>query len=161
MKRGLSVILLFAFAASASAQVSKSGTGVMPTSASSDAAPKPVNPNLAPSQIFSRARPSVVVIIASDQNDQREALGSGFIVDHGKIITNHHVVEGMNQAYVVFFSSRGRQRATGPDCTCSRHREPLCRQVWIETEGHDNSLNCYRRGMRRDVGPLGAAQTRL
>jgi S1-C subfamily serine protease len=23
-------------------------------------------------------------------------------VDHGKIITNHHVVEGMNQAYVVF-----------------------------------------------------------
>ncbi len=68
----------------------------------SDAAPRPVDPNLAPSQIFSRARPSVVVIIASDQNDQREALGSGFIVDRRKIVTNHHVVEGMSQAYVVF-----------------------------------------------------------
>ena len=102
MMRGLSVILLFACAVGTSAQVSKSGTGVMPASASSDAAPRPVNPNLAPSQIFSRARPSVVVIIASDQNDQREALGSGFIVDRRKIVTNHHVVEGMSQAYVVF-----------------------------------------------------------
>jgi S1-C subfamily serine protease len=44
----------------------------------------------------------VVIIVASDQNGQREALGSGFVVSHGKIATNHHVVEGMNQAYIVF-----------------------------------------------------------
>jgi hypothetical protein len=43
-----------------------------------------------------------VIIVASDQTDQREALGSGFIVSHGRIATNHHVVEGMNEAYVVF-----------------------------------------------------------
>jgi len=58
--------------------------------------------DLSPSQIFSRARPSVVVIVAGDENSQREALGSGFIVGHDMIATNHHVVEGMNEAFVVF-----------------------------------------------------------
>lgn len=58
--------------------------------------------DLSPSQIFSRARSSVVVIVADDQNGQREALGSGFIVSHDRIATNHHVVEGMSEAYVVF-----------------------------------------------------------
>jgi S1-C subfamily serine protease len=58
--------------------------------------------DLSPSQIFSRARSSVVVIVAAAQKDQRKALGSGFIVNHGRIVTNHHVVEGMTEAYVVF-----------------------------------------------------------
>jgi len=60
------------------------------------------NSNLAltPSKIFSQARPSVVVIVTSDE--RREALGSGFIVSPGRVATNHHVVAGMNQALVIF-----------------------------------------------------------
>jgi len=58
--------------------------------------------DVSPSEIFLRARSSVVVIVAAAQKDQREALGSGFIVNHGRIVTNHHVVEGMTEAYVVF-----------------------------------------------------------
>lgn len=79
----LAFILLFAFAALAR-QSAK---------ASSD---------LPPSQIFNRARPSVVVIVADDRNSQREALGSGFVVSRDRIATNHHVLEGMKEAYVVF-----------------------------------------------------------
>ncbi|MFI5095375.1 MAG: S1C family serine protease [Candidatus Acidiferrales bacterium] len=62
----------------------------------------PANATLAPSQIFTRARPSVVVIVADDQNTQREALGSGFLVSRDRIATNHHVLEGMKEAYVLF-----------------------------------------------------------
>src|SRR5271167_144646 len=58
--------------------------------------------DLPPSQIFARARPSVVVIVADDQDAQREALGSGFVVSRDRIATNHHVVEGMKEAYIVF-----------------------------------------------------------
>jgi Trypsin-like peptidase domain len=58
--------------------------------------------DLAPSQIFKRARPAVVVIVADDQNSQREALGSGFLVTRDQIATNDHVVNGMKEAYVLF-----------------------------------------------------------
>ena len=102
MKFGSSLILAIVFVSPLLAQdsVSVRQAGGAPRSTS----PTPGQPsaNLNPSQIFLRARPSVVVIVASDQNDQREALGSGFIVGHGSVATNHHVVEGMNQAYVVF-----------------------------------------------------------
>jgi serine protease Do len=58
--------------------------------------------SLTPSQIFSRSRGSVVVIIAADQTNKNEALGSGFIVSNNRIVTNHHVLEGMSQAVIVF-----------------------------------------------------------
>ncbi len=58
--------------------------------------------DLPPAQIFNRARPSVVVIVADDQNTQREALGSGFLVGRDRVVTNHHVVDDMKEAYVVF-----------------------------------------------------------
>src|SRR5579872_3391318 len=68
--------------------------------------------DLAPSQIFNRARPAVVVIVADDQNSQREALGSGFLVSRDLIATNHHVLEGMKEAYVLF-SDGGIKRVSG------------------------------------------------
>ena len=58
--------------------------------------------NLSPSDIFLRARSAVVVIFATDQSGQREVLGSGFVVKKDRIATNHHVLEGMNKAFVVF-----------------------------------------------------------
>jgi len=67
---------------------------------------------LAPSQIFNRARPAVVVIVAADQNSQRQALGSGFLVSRDQIATNHHVVEGMKEAFVLF-SDGATKRVSG------------------------------------------------
>lgn len=100
MKRALPFTLLLAVCVFAqdlksAQQVARAGTSTQTVSGQASA-------SLVPSQIFSRARSSVVVIVATDQNGQREALGSGFIVSHGRIATNHHVVEGMNEAYVVF-----------------------------------------------------------
>ncbi len=69
--------------------------------AGSTSSPKSAG-GLTPSQIFSRSRASVVVIIAADQTRQTEALGSGFVVGQNKIVTNHHVLAGMSQAEVVF-----------------------------------------------------------
>jgi S1-C subfamily serine protease len=57
---------------------------------------------LVPSQIFVRASPSVVVIVAENKTTQSEALGSGFVVGRDRIATNHHVVEGMKEAFVLF-----------------------------------------------------------
>jgi S1-C subfamily serine protease len=102
MKRALPLILALVFAARTPAQGSNSAKQVAGAEATPRTASRSPATTLVPSQIFSRARPSVVVIVASDRNGQREALGSGFIVGHGKIATNHHVVEGMSQAYVVF-----------------------------------------------------------
>src|SRR5882724_4728890 len=102
MKRALPLIILLVFVACANAQDTKSAQEVAATGTSTRTITAHTNAILTPSQIFSRARPSVVVIVASDQRGQREALGSGFIVSRGRIATNHHVVEGMNEAYVLF-----------------------------------------------------------
>src|SRR6266566_1775916 len=79
----------------------KSGQ-VRPAADSNKPASTRAGSDLAPSQIFARARPSVVVIVADDKDTQREALGSGFLVSRDRIATNHHVLEGMKEAYVVF-----------------------------------------------------------
>jgi hypothetical protein len=43
--------------------------------------------------VFDQARPSVVLIVAYDSNDQPQGIGSGFFVDDGKsIATNYHVI---------------------------------------------------------------------
>lgn len=57
---------------------------------------------LSGSEIFSRARASVVVIFAASQDGKRHVLGSGFVVGRDRIATNHHVLAGMDKAYVVF-----------------------------------------------------------
>ena len=64
---------------------------------------------LSPSQIFSNASHSVVLIIASSQDRQQGALGSGFVVDQDRIVTNHHVVQGMSQAFVLFSDGKIQQ----------------------------------------------------
>lgn len=100
MKRALVLALLLIATVSALAQQSAHQVGRAGTPTKTGVSQS--GTDLSPSQIFSRARPSVVVIVAADQNGQREALGSGFIVSHDRIATNHHVVEGMTEAYVVF-----------------------------------------------------------
>src|ERR1700740_1652008 len=87
---------------SLAALVSQVKSGQVQPAADSQHASGKASSDSAPSQIFSRARPSVVVIVADDQNSQREALGSGFLVSRDRIATNHHVVEDMKEAYVVF-----------------------------------------------------------
>jgi len=65
--------------------------------------------SLSATEIFTRARPSVVVILASNEKGQREALGSGFVVRKNTIATNHHVIEGMSSAFVVFSDGAVRE----------------------------------------------------
>lgn len=38
---------------------------------------------------------SVVTILTEDANHQSLALGSGFVVGNGKVVTNYHVVKGL------------------------------------------------------------------
>jgi S1-C subfamily serine protease len=109
MKRAFPLGLLLVFIVRAPAQSSKLTQRVPEAEASTHTPSRSASAVLTPSQIFTRARASVVVIVASDQNDHREALGSGFIVGRGKIVTNHHVVEGMNSAFVVFSDGAVKQ----------------------------------------------------
>lgn len=100
MKSALPLILVSIFVARTPAQGSKSAQQTTGTEAHTQSGS--ASSALTPSQIFSRASASVVVIVADDQSTQREALGSGFLVSRDRIATNHHVLEGMKEAYVVF-----------------------------------------------------------
>jgi len=42
-----------------------------------------------------KARPAVMLLVVSDANGKEIATGTGFLVSSdGKLITNHHVIEG-------------------------------------------------------------------
>jgi tetratricopeptide (TPR) repeat protein len=62
--------------------------------------------------IFKRAQPSVIIIFAKGPNGKSDVLGSGFIVKRDRVVTNHHVVEGMAEVFVVF-SDGDVKAATG------------------------------------------------
>ena len=52
-------------------------------------------------QIAKEFSPSVVTIVALDENDQPLSLGSGFFINNsGEIATNHHVLEGSSKAII-------------------------------------------------------------
>src|SRR3990170_8774498 len=56
---------------------------------------------LTTSQIVKKYSPSVVTIVALDENDQPLSLGSGFFINtDGDIATNHHVLEGSAKAII-------------------------------------------------------------
>ena len=53
------------------------------------------------SQITKKYSPSVVTIVALDENDQPLSLGSGFFINtSGHIATNHHLLEGSVKAII-------------------------------------------------------------
>ena len=59
------------------------------------------------SQIVKKYSPSVVAIIALDQNDQPLSLGSGFFINtEGDIASNHHVLEGSAKAIIKTMDGR-------------------------------------------------------
>ncbi len=56
------------------------------------------------SQITKKYSPSVVTIVALDENDQPLSLGSGFFINTtGHIATNHHVLEGSAKGIIKTF----------------------------------------------------------
>jgi len=58
-------------------------------------------PELTTSQIVKKYSPSVVTIVALDQNDQPLSLGSGFFINaEGDVASNHHVLEGSSKAII-------------------------------------------------------------
>ena len=59
------------------------------------------------SQIVKKYSPSVVTIIALDQNDQPLSLGTGFFIStEGDIASNHHVLEGSAKAIIKTMDGR-------------------------------------------------------
>lgn len=61
----------------------------------------PMRPELSVSAVATQARSSVVVIRTYDDAGEQVALGSGFIVAGGRVVTNAHVVAGASRAEVV------------------------------------------------------------
>lgn len=59
-------------------------------------------PRITAADIYERAHSSVVVVIVADKNSKPTGQGSGFVVAKDRIVTNHHVVEGVESALVVF-----------------------------------------------------------
>lgn len=53
-----------------------------------------------PQEIARRTFPSVLMIIVNDAAGQPLALGSGFVIQDGIIVTNRHVIEGSSSGYV-------------------------------------------------------------
>lgn len=54
--------------------------------------------DLSAREIARKSLPSVVLIICDDDNDV--ALGSGFFIRPGVLVTNYHVIEGMNRGII-------------------------------------------------------------
>jgi S1-C subfamily serine protease len=59
-------------------------------------------PPSTPAAIYERTHLSVVVIIVGDKDGNPLGQGSGFIVAKDRIVTNHHVLERVSNAVVVF-----------------------------------------------------------
>ena len=110
-----------------------------------------IGTNVPPSQIFSRSKSSVVVIVA--QSQQEQAQGSGFIVADDTIVTNHHVVQGMKEAFVVF--SDGKAQPVLGVVAASRilrgHPKPAI-QGHLPS-GHPEGMDCCRK---RGCGKAGS-----
>ena len=102
MGRALAIILAVSFAFPAWAQQSPGPNQSYQAEPSSQPTSGQSSSMLSGSEIFSRARASVVVIFAASQDGKRQVLGSGFVVGHDRVATNHHVLAGMDKAYVVF-----------------------------------------------------------
>jgi S1-C subfamily serine protease len=135
MKHWLPGILLLASASFVCGQNANSGPRASNSAGSQHAASDSSSSALTPSQIFARVRASVVVIIAADQNGQREALGSGFVVNQDRIVTNHHVVEGMNKADVVFSDGSIKPVSNVERCVVNRvrlHARIVPREFFIQ-----------------------------
>jgi hypothetical protein len=52
-----------------------------------------------PRQIAQEAFPSVVLLLMQDRNGQPTALGSGFVLRDGLVVTNLHVISGAASGY--------------------------------------------------------------
>ena len=102
MGRALAIILAVSFAFPAWAQQSPGPNQSHQAEPSSQPTSGQSSSMLSGSEIFSRARASVVVIFAASQDGKRQVLGSGFVVGRDRIATNHHVLAGMDKANVVF-----------------------------------------------------------
>lgn len=64
-------------------------------------------------EIAKSCLPSTVFITMEDQHHQPLAIGSGFIVGEGKIITNLHVIEGAKFGYVLLIDDDTKHNING------------------------------------------------
>lgn len=64
-------------------------------------------------EIAKNCLPSTVSLIMEDNFKQPISLGSGFIIENGKIVTNLHVIEGAKYGYVLVNSSSTKHKIQG------------------------------------------------
>ncbi|MGY0408251.1 MAG: S1C family serine protease [Polaribacter sp.] len=64
-------------------------------------------------EIAKNCLPSTVSLVMQDKFKQPISLGSGFIVDNGKIVTNLHVIEGAKFGYVFINGSNKKHKIEG------------------------------------------------
>jgi hypothetical protein len=64
-------------------------------------------------EIAKNCLPSTVSLVMQDKFKQPISLGSGFIVDKGKIVTNLHVIEGAKYGYVLENGSSKKHKIEG------------------------------------------------
>lgn len=57
--------------------------------------------------------PSTVTISMEDSNRNPLSLGSGFVCDMGRVVTNYHVIEGARHGYVLVSGSEVKHRIEG------------------------------------------------
>jgi S1-C subfamily serine protease len=66
-----------------------------------------------PVEIAKTGIKSTVSIIALDNNSQPLGYGSGFIIDNETVVTNVHVIEGSNSAYILMNGQEKKYSVTG------------------------------------------------
>src|SRR5271157_3378197 len=64
-------------------------------------------------QIAQQAFPSVVLVVMQDDHGQPIALGSGFVVHDGQVVTNRHVIAGAVSGFVRFVDKTTKFQIAG------------------------------------------------
>ena len=64
-------------------------------------------------EIAKNCLPSTVSLVMEDNFKQPVSLGSGFIIENGKIVTNLHVIEGAKYGYVFVNGSSTKHKIQG------------------------------------------------
>jgi S1-C subfamily serine protease len=70
-------------------------------------------PVLQPREIAERILPSTVLLVMQDAKSEPLALGSGFVVGDGKVVSNFHVIEGASAGLAKLVGKKGNVEISG------------------------------------------------
>jgi S1-C subfamily serine protease len=70
-------------------------------------------PVMQPREIAEKILPSTVLLVMRDANSEPLALGSGFVVGEGKVVSNFHVIEGASAGMAKLVGKKGNVEILG------------------------------------------------